>query len=981
MVHFKNFLISAVVITACLVLLPGAASAQSSLAGIVKDPSGAVLPGVTVEASSPALIESSRSVISDEKGQYKIVDLRPGIYAVVFTLPGFNTFKRDGIQLPANFTATVNAELQVGVLEQTVTVTGETPLVDTTNAVNQQILPLQLIDTVPMGGRSIQSIGAVLTGITQSLPDVGGAQGMQQTYMAAHGADPRDNSVQIDGMSVNGIEGDGAIQQYFNPMMFSEMSYQTGAVSAETSGAGVRLNMIPRDGGNAFKGDLFFSTTNHSLQANSLTSELVNRGLKSADSMDSMHDVNVAVGGPIKANRLWFFSSYRNWGVNQNVANSFYNLDPAFKTFKPDFSRQVIDDNLINSGILRFTWQATSKLKASAYLDRIFKFRGHERTAATGPWTEEAFGVRNPKIYYTSQIKLTATLTNRLLIDGGWSTNNETYTTWELEPSNLKTGGAIPRTDILLGTTWGAPPNSYFLHVPIRRTWVTSASYVTGTHTVKAGMQYGTGWNRSQKRFMQPGPDQGFGVDLVQRYRNGSPDSVQVYNDPVHGQENLNADVGIYLQDSWTLGRVTITPGIRFEHFNGSISRESVGAGRFVPARTFPAVPNLPNWNDIAPRFGVAYDVFGNSKTALRASVGKYMQAFSTVGFAQLYNPMFESTDIRTWKDPNGDDIAEDNEIGPSQNSQFGIAVTRRPDPNIKRPYSMEYSASVEREVVRGVSVTVGYFRRDYHRLFYSDNIAIGPQDWSPIAITNPIDGTPLTVYSLNPAKVGAIDIVDKNSSTNSRVYNGIEATFSARIHGATLFGGFNSGRQVSNTCQVDLHLPFPGQPTGNPTPLTAASNPNASRYCDQSRYDIPFLTQIKLSGNYNLPMGFLFSGTFQSYPGTLGYGNNVTATPWLNVDYIVNKSIAPGLSQTQEIITLIPPGSKYLDRWNQLDLRVAKKFRFRETVSWQVQADLFNSLNSHVVISQNQTYGGALDQPTQVLQGRLLSFGAQFHF
>jgi hypothetical protein len=156
-------------------------------------------------------------------------------------------------------------------------------------------------------------------------------------------------------MSLNGIEGDGAIQQYFNPMMFSEMSYQTGAVSAETSAGGVRLNMIPKDGGNSFKGDVFFSTTNHSFQANSLTSDLVKRGLKSADSMDNMHDFNAAVGGPFKTNRLWFFTSFRNWGVNQAVANSFYNTDPTFGTFKPDFSRPVIDNNLINSGILRLT--------------------------------------------------------------------------------------------------------------------------------------------------------------------------------------------------------------------------------------------------------------------------------------------------------------------------------------------------------------------------------------------------------------------------------------------------------------------------------------------------------------------------------------------------------------------------------------------------------------------------------------------------
>src|SRR6267378_3540741 len=173
MTRSGTFLASLAVITAYLALAPGSACAQSGFAGTVKDTTGAVLPGVTVEASSPALIEGRRSAVTDEKGQYKIVDLRPGTYTVTFTLPGFSTLKREAIELAANFTAPLNVELEVGGVAETVTVTGETPLVDTQSATNQQVLPLQLVDTVPMGGRNIQSIGAVLTGITQSLPDVG----------------------------------------------------------------------------------------------------------------------------------------------------------------------------------------------------------------------------------------------------------------------------------------------------------------------------------------------------------------------------------------------------------------------------------------------------------------------------------------------------------------------------------------------------------------------------------------------------------------------------------------------------------------------------------------------------------------------------------------------------------------------------------------------------------------------------------------
>jgi hypothetical protein len=179
--------------------------------------------------------------------------------------------------------------------------------------------------------------------------------------------------------------------------------------------------MIPKDGGNIFKGDLFLSGTTGKYQADNLTADLVNRGLKAGDSMDSIHDVNAGLGGPVMRNRLWFFSSFRHWGVNQNVVNSFYNLDPTFNTYQPDPSRQVIDDNRIKSGVARLTWQAHEKFKMASYLDRIIKLRGHENNVVNGgsqgPRTEETFGQRLPKIYYMYQAKITGTPTSRLLLE------------------------------------------------------------------------------------------------------------------------------------------------------------------------------------------------------------------------------------------------------------------------------------------------------------------------------------------------------------------------------------------------------------------------------------------------------------------------------------------------------------------------------------------------------------------------------------
>src|SRR5712671_2425522 len=235
------------------IVLPSVAHAQSAIAGVVKDTSGAVLPGVSVEASSDVLIEKSRAVTTDGSGQYKIVDLRPGVYSVTFALSGFQTLKREAVELPTDFTATINAELRVGALEESVTVSAASPVVDVQNASHMQVLNREAMDEIPTG-RTIQGLGQLIVGVSLSLPDTAGARGMQQTYMSTHGQSAANNTVLVDGMMVNGLMSDGAVQSYFNDQMNSEVAYQTSGIGAETSAGGVRLNMIPKEGGNRFSG-------------------------------------------------------------------------------------------------------------------------------------------------------------------------------------------------------------------------------------------------------------------------------------------------------------------------------------------------------------------------------------------------------------------------------------------------------------------------------------------------------------------------------------------------------------------------------------------------------------------------------------------------------------------------------------------------------------------------------------------------------
>ncbi len=615
---------------------------------------------------------------------------------------------------------------------------------------------------------------------------------------------------------------------------------------------------------------------------------------------------------------------------------------------------------------MRLTLQMAQKHKFAAYLDRIVKFRGHECPALSA---EEACGIRTPKRYFTAQAKYTATPTSRLLLEAGWSENDETYSTGEVQPSVKPTD--VARYDRTTTARWssystGATPRAdYYFRVPDRHTFSGTVSYVTGSHALKTGFQLGKGGNTQQRKVNGD-------IDLVQEYRNGVPVSVVISNTPVETQERIKYDLGLFVQDSWTFRRLTLNPGLRIELFNTYVPAQVAPAGRFVPARQFDKIENLPDWKDWAPRLGGVYDLSGDGRTALKAHVGKYMRAFSTVGFANVYNPMAFQQDRRTWTDLNRDDIAQGNEIGPV-NTPFNIsgASNRLADPNIKRPYQWEYSVGIQREVMPGVSVSANWVRRDFRRLFWTDNVLTTHDDYTIAPVRNPLDPSEtIPIYNLNVAKRGLVQEVDKNSDRNRRSYNGFDVGFTARVGGGTVFGGTSIGRQMFVNCEVD--------------------DPNSLRYCDQRDLDIPYLAQFKLAASYPLPFQIQISGTWQGYPGVPSgtARQDVLYTPALsrvedpslNVNYIVDRTIVANLTQASVTVPLIRPGSDYLDRWNQVDMRLARKFAVRG-VQAQGQFDIFNLLNSNSILGEVETFGTSLHRPTAILQGRLFAAGVQLNF
>ena len=479
------------VVVACAVLFPAVAFGQSAFSGIIRDTSGAVLPGVTVEASSDVLIEKVRGVVSDGEGRYTIVDLRPGVYKITFSLEGFSTLVRDAVELPGNTTVPINVELRVGALEESLTVSGQTPLVDVQNAQRTQVLERDVIDALPTT-RNMQSVGSIVPGVKLSRPDVGGSQGMEQTYMRTHGADDRHTSMQVDGMSVNSSMGDGNIQAYNDDALAQQVVFQTSALPAEVSAGGVRVNMIPKDGGNQVRGGGFFGGTASGWQANNLDDELRAKGFRFRNFVDHVQDFNFNIGGPIMKDRLWFFSTARHVSVDEGVGNSFYPADYSdsqgidHKTGDPSIQHQYVRDVLA-----RLTYQMNSKTKVSSYLERIWKHKDPELLSGYNPIT--ASDIRDPKhaLYYVGQAKITSTLTNKVLLEVGYSTNLERLSQ-RYQPfiQDIADNPFTPQWYSTVthnasnGNVWGAAPGGSTGTYPDRKVFSGALSYVTGSHAL-----------------------------------------------------------------------------------------------------------------------------------------------------------------------------------------------------------------------------------------------------------------------------------------------------------------------------------------------------------------------------------------------------------------------------------------------------------------------------------------------------------------
>ena len=1051
--------VPALLILVCGFFSASTASAQqaSGIAGTVRDSSGLALPGVTVEAASPALIEKTRAVTTDGEGRYSIVDLRPGAYTVTFSLEGFSTVKRDGIELGAGFTASVNISLSVGAISETITVTGASPVVDTQSMRRQETLTNRDLESLPSGVVGLQTLAYVTPGFAATQADVGGTRdtwSAQGAYAGYHGKVTAGTRAAYDGFRnqyfIGAASGVGYISDQGN---IQEMQLETTGQGAEAGSGSTNLNIIPKSGSNTLRNTIDGYFSNGSMQSSNLDDTFRAWGITSSSTVDHIYRIGAQSGGPIKQDRIWYFAAVGRWGSTVVQPGAFYNplqgqaskllpgMVPGVKSTIPggggytatlfypgqkgtpaenlqyDAGRPAASFDWFRNHSLRTTIQATSKQRVNVFFDVQKSCR-----CTTGPFTgaNSIESERGWDWWPSGVVQGTWTMpvTSRLLLEAGagWQVAN-----WVNFAEDGVTRDDRSILESATGYRYGATST---LTAPKARTGRSaerfSVSYVTGTHNVKVGVT-------DEQAFNDEGHDRNHTDTLNYDFLNGKPSRIQYQVKPWFQQERQLMELGVFAQDAWKMQRLTLNLGLRFDYINMGFPAFDLPAGLYAPARHVDEVSHIPDWKDINPRVGGVLDLFGNGRTALKASIGRFNQ-LSRSDLTRRYHPFSSSvpTANRTWTDVNGNYIPDCNLAnfsaqdlsgsggdicGVISNQNFGkfLPQATQFDPSIikdNRDFIWDFNTEIDHELFHGVSVSLAYNHNWDGTYTYTDNLLWQSSDFDEFCIKVPNDSRlpnagkeQCGYYDINPAKqslsslyVDSANKTDKHEKYHyARFWDGFTISGSGRLpRNISLGGGVDFGKNTDDHC---FTIDVPNQP--NDIANTNTGGPFC-KIVTGWKDNLDF----RLRGSIPLKFGITTSAIYRNTQG--GNENSTWAIPanaitnsaygfrWATVNTPGGRTTLTG----PKTINLFTPNSLYGPRFQQLDFSVNKSFN----VGWgRVRAalDLYNALNGNSIQNYQSAYGfdgtalgGPADtsfnkwlKPTQFIDPRLIRVTASIDF
>ncbi|MCA1585123.1 MAG: TonB-dependent receptor [Acidobacteria bacterium] len=909
-----------IVAVAVVLATAGAAWAQEQtgvLQGRAVDGSGAALPGVTVTVTGPTLLGGSRSTTTSELGAYRVPLLPIGLYTVTFELTGFQTKVYENIRVQTGVTFSLDAQLGVAALQETVTVSGASPIIDSAATNVSFTYTKELMNTIP-NARDVWAMVSQAPGMTTSALNVGGTNTGNQVQFRAHGTDPRQNTFILAGANVTDNSGTGGSQFYYDIDSFDEMQIEMNSHGADVQTPGIILNMVPRSGTNLFRGSGSLYYGDDRIQSDNVDDDLRGRGVDRASNLKSYFDGGVDIGGPILTDRLWFWGAYRYQEIERLVTGT-RNADGSFP----------IDRTLLWYPTGKVSWQATAAHNASLFFNMQQKKRFNSGLSALRP-LETTVDQQNDPISRVFSLRDDWVVTPRLLVSVKGYYLKGAFRTTPVDGAGPDTP---PQFETSTNAYSGAPPSLLRSFRQGQSAGVT-ANYTAdgfgGRHDLKAGLDL--------SRFEAP-VETTYPGDHQLNFFQSAPLEVLLY---APGRQNSVAkQFAAFVQDGWVRNRFTFNLGVRLDHQSSYLPEETAPASRFFADRIVQAkTDDLITWTNASPRLGVIYDVTGSAKTLVKANYARYYWQIFTTKTAQA--SLAGTRSFRyTWNDVNGDRQFTTNELGELRALDDPATRPISIDPGLEPTYTDEITASIVHELMPNVSLSATVIARN-------DN----DFDWRISAAKR----------ALSPNFIAT-------RPNFSQEYRGVELTLQRRLTGrwqlvgSTTFGVQREdlGASPETLLAVNVITP-PVLPAGLPTPQDVDK-------INGTRIDTSIPVVGKLMGSYQFPFRLSVSGFYQFLAGA-PFTRTVNAV----------SALGRNLNQGNVVIHAGERNVDSYDNVHVVDVRLNYDLPMvRPNTS--LALDIFNATNTNTVTRVNSLSGAAFNRVTEFVPPRVVRFGIKVRF